>query len=148
MNDNTITQLNNHKDIKSMKFGSHLIFDAYGCNGAKLDDPDFCIKILNDCTALCQMSQLLAPVMVKAIPNTAVGGKDPGGYSGFCIIQESHISIHTFAKRGFVTMDVYSCRVFDPQEVISYLKDSFEAKDTDILFMERGLKYPSENIYS
>jgi S-adenosylmethionine decarboxylase len=137
-----------HKDISTVKFGSHMIFDAYGCNGAKLDSKDFCEKLLNDCTEICGMHQLLAPVVVQATPNTAVGGKDPGGYSGFCIIQESHISIHTFAKRGFVTMDIYSCKVFEPQEVIQYLKNALEAKDYDVIFMDRGLKYPSEDIYN
>jgi len=36
--------------------------------------------------------------------------KDPGGWSGFVIIAESHISIHTFPARRFVSIDVYTCK--------------------------------------
>lgn len=137
---------NKIKDSNTIKFGSHLIFDAYGCNIQKLDDIEFCRDILNKCTEICGMHQLIDPVVVRATPNTAVGGKDPGGNSGFVIITESHISIHTFSKRGFVTMDVYSCREFDPHNVIDFLKEAFEAKDCDVFFMDRGLKYPAKNI--
>jgi S-adenosylmethionine decarboxylase len=124
-----------------------LIFDAYGCEFQVLNSKKACEVILNKCAELAGMRKILDPVVVKASPNTAVGGKDPGGYSGFLIIQESHISIHTFAKRGFVTMDVYSCKEFSSEAVIGYLKTVFKAKDTDIIKMDRGLKYPTENIY-
>lgn len=134
-------------DNLTVKFGSHLIFDAYGCSYDKLEDLEFCKKVLNDCVEICRMTKLTEPMVIKATPNTAVGGKDPGGNSGFVIIQESHISMHTFSKRGFLTMDVYSCKEFDPTSVINYLKTAFEAKDTDIIVLDRGLKYPKDNIY-
>jgi len=36
-----------HKDIDSIKFGEHLIFDAYGCNPEKLGDMTTCYETLN-----------------------------------------------------------------------------------------------------
>lgn len=96
---------------------------------------------------LAKMKPLIRPILIKAEGNETLGGKDPGGYSGFMIIQESHISIHTFVRRGFVTIDLYSCKEFDATKVVTFLKEIFEAQDVDILKIDRGLKYPKENLF-
>ena len=136
----------NYKDLKTIKFGEHLIFDAYGCNPEKLNNMELCYDVLNRLTKIAGMRKIGEPYLVKADSNEALGAKDPGGYSGFLIIQESHISIHTFVKRKFVTIDVYSCKPFKTAEIIRYLKETFETEDADILKMDRGLKYPKDNL--
>jgi S-adenosylmethionine decarboxylase len=73
--------------------------------------------------------------------------KDPGGWSGFVVIVESHISIHTFPARGFASIDAYTCRngmniVF----IEEYFKKTFGFLDTEINFVKRGTKYPLEDI--
>ena len=132
---------------QKVKFGDHLIYDAYGCPKKKLDNQELCIEVMNKLTKIAKMKKLIEPVVISATSNETLGGKDPGGYSGYVIIQESHISIHTFAKRGFVTIDIYSCKPFEAEKAIEYLNSVFQPKDSDILKMERALKYPSENIY-
>jgi len=131
----------------TIKFGSHLIYDAYGCNPKKLDDLNYCKKVLNDLVKVAGMRKLAEPMLFKADSNETLGGKDPGGVSGFVIIQESHISLHSFTRRGFITIDLYSCKEFIASNVVNYLDKAFEAKNTDIIKMDRGLKYPSDNIY-
>lgn len=133
--------------IGIIKFGEHLIFDAYGCNPNKLNNPNLCKEVMTHLCKLGNMRPLSEPYLVEATSNEMLGGKDPGGYSGFLIIQESHISIHTFVKRGFVTIDVYSCKSFESQKMVDYLKKTFESKDEQIIKLERGLKYPDRNIY-
>jgi S-adenosylmethionine decarboxylase len=136
-----------HRDTNTIKFGNHLIFDGYGCDPKKLGDESVCFEVLNKIVEIADMKKLHEPIIVKAGSNEALGGKDPGGYSCFIMIQESHISLHSFTKRGFVTIDVYSCKEFDSQPLIKYLKKAFKAKDSDVLKIDRGLKYPAENIY-
>ena len=131
----------------TIKFGSHLIYDAYGCNPKKLDDLEYCKKVLNNLVEIAGMRKLAEPMLIKADSNETLGGKDPGGVSGFVIIQESHISLHSFTRRGFITIDLYSCKEFIASNVVNYLDKAFEAKNTDIIKMDRGLKYPSDNIY-
>lgn len=128
-------------------FGPHLIFDAYGCPLEKLNDMELCFDILNNLAEIANMRKLTEPYVIKADGNETLGGKDPGGFTGFLIIEESHISIHTFARRGFVTLDLYSCKEFNEDAAIAYLKEVLEPKDVDILKLERGLKYPLDNIY-
>lgn len=135
------------KTNKTIHFGEHLIFDAYNCAFNKLNDKTVCYEILDKLAELAEMKKLTEPLVVSADSNETLGGKDPGGFSGFVIIQESHISIHTFAKRGFVTIDLYSCKPFKSEGVVEYLKSIFETEDFNVIKMDRGLKYPVENIY-
>ncbi|MCD5381570.1 MAG: S-adenosylmethionine decarboxylase [Candidatus Pacebacteria bacterium] len=53
------------------------------------------------------MFPICEPVVAEAGSNNK---KDPGGLSGFVMIAESHVSLHTFPNRGFVTIDVYTCQ--------------------------------------
>ena len=74
--------------------------------------------------------------------------KDPGGWSGFILIQESHISLHTFPRRGFISADVYTCQNgLDKSKVCNYFVKKFDLKKTEVNFIIRGTEYPNENIY-
>ena len=130
-----------------MKFGEHLIFDAYNCRFEPLMNMQHCYDVLEQLAKIASMRKITEPYLIKAEGNETLGGKDPGGFSGFVIIQESHISIHTFARRGFVTIDLYSCKPFKTEGIVEYLKGAFETEDVSVIKMERGLKYPIDNIY-
>jgi len=68
--------------------------------------------------------------------------KDPGGWSGFVVIEESHISVHTFPGRGFLSADVYTCKNgMDTNYIKNYFKKTFELKELETNFIKRGLKY-------
>ena len=74
--------------------------------------------------------------------------KDPGGVSGFVIIAESHISIHTFPLRGFVSADVYTCQnTLDTEQICQYFAEAFDLQDLEINLVRRGTRYPQHNIY-
>ncbi len=137
----------NYKDTETVKFGEHLIFDAYGCNPEKLGNMELVYKVLRDLCDMADMKRFHEPIIVKADSNEVLGGKDPGGFSGFLMVYESHISVHTFTRRGFVTIDLYSCKKFPSEGILEYLTKTFEAKDANVLKMERGLNYPKDNIY-
>ncbi|MBP7928198.1 adenosylmethionine decarboxylase [Patescibacteria group bacterium] len=129
------------------KFGEHLIFDAYNCDPKKLDDMEFCRDLLEELVKITGLHKLTEPCLVRADSNEALGGKDPGGISCFVMIMESHISLHTFTRRGFLTLDVYSCKTFNTEGIVEYLSKAFNTTDFSIVKFDRGLKYPTENIY-
>jgi len=137
-----INRKNNQKS-----FGLHLTLDLYKCAQDKLADIDYCFKALYELPNLINMHILLPPIITHADSNELDGGTDPGGFSGFVMIKESHISLHTFIKRGFVSIDAYSCKQFDVDFVINYFKNIFKAQDTEIHIVVRGKKYPNHNIY-
>ena len=115
----------------------------YNCDPKSLNDKRLVKKVLDVLPGKLGMKKLMKPHVLFAQPN---GKKDPGGWSGFVMIQESHISIHTFIKRRFVTIDVYSCKEFDKDEAIKYFADSFGTNDSEIYIETRGKKYPAKNL--
>lgn len=133
--------------MNTVQFGYHLTLDLYDCNPEKLGDMKTCYDALDKLPGKIDMIPLTSPYMVSAISNEEKGGKDPGGYTGFIIIAESHISLHTFVKRGFVSIDVYSCKTFDKEKAKAHFIEIFEPKDIEEHYIDRGLRYPTENIY-
>lgn len=123
-------------------FGEHLMIDGYGGSSEKLNDKKLVLVALDELPGMLGMHKLAEPEVYFAEGN---GGKDPGGWSGFVVIQESHISIHTFPARGFVSIDAYTCKNgLDTEKIIGYFVDRFELKDTEINLVERGKKYQQE----
>ena len=84
----------------------HLIIDGYGSDAEILQSEDFVYRLLDRYPAEIGMTKISSPVVVRYTG-------DDWGISGFVMIAESHISIHTFAERCFVNMDVFSCKDFD-----------------------------------
>ena len=126
------------------EFGLHLMLDGYNCPPDLLNDANKIYEFLDQMPEKLGMKKLTKPYIVKAVGNDK---KDPGGWTGFVIIEESHISVHTFVKRGFITIDAYSCKHFDSDMAANYIKDFFQVKEAEIQVEVRGKKYPSENIY-
>lgn len=126
------------------EFGLHLMLDGYNCPAEILNDANKIYEFLDQMPEKIGMKKLTKPYIVKAVGNDK---KDPGGWTGFVIIEESHISVHTFVKRGFITIDAYSCKHFDKDMAVSYIKEFFQVKEAEIHVEVRGKKYPSENIY-
>jgi len=129
---------------KTINFGEHLTIDGYGGNYKKLDDKKLILNCLRELPNLLEMKKLSQPKVYRAVAN---GKKDPGGWSGFVIIAESHISIHTFPARKFVSIDVYTCKNgLRKNFIINYFKKAFKLKEIETYFIKRGKKYPKFNI--
>ena len=121
------------------------MIDGYGGSKDKLNDKELVIKCLVELPQKLGMRPLSMPEVFLAEDNNI---KDPGGWSGYVIIMESHISIHTFPDRGFVSIDVYSCKNgMDTDLVLKYFKEKFDLKDIEQNFIKRGTRYPENNIY-
>ncbi len=121
-----------------------MTLDGYGGNFEKLNDKELVLYCLRDLPGVLGMHILAGPEVYFAEGNDK---KDPGGWSGFTVIMESHISIHTFPARGFVSIDVYTCQNgLAVDQIVAYFVKQFELKDTEVNFIERGKKYPSNNL--
>lgn len=106
----------------TIQFGEHLTIDGYNGDKQLLDSKEIVLSILCNLPELLGMNILAKPAVVSA---PEMGVKDPGGWSGFVIIAESHIPIHTFPKRGFLSADIYTCKNgMDVQIIIDYFTDS------------------------
>lgn len=124
-------------------FGLHLTVDLYGCDSKILNNRSKIASILNLLVSRLGMKKLMNPVVLSVPPNNQ---KDPGGYSGFVMIQASHISVHTFPKRKFVSLDAYSCQDFDTQKTEKLIKKFFRGRSVEKNIIVRGKKYPPRNL--
>ena len=121
-----------------------MTLDGYGGNFEKLNNKEIVLECLENLPNLLGMKKLAEPEVYFSKGNSL---KDPGGWTGFVVIEESHISVHTFAGRGFVSADAYTCKNgMDCDFIIKYFKDKFELKEVETNFIKRGTKYPVENI--
>ncbi|MFA7422012.1 MAG: S-adenosylmethionine decarboxylase [Melioribacteraceae bacterium] len=128
-----------------MHFGEHLTIDGYGGSYNKLNSEQIVYSALNELSNILGMKKLSKPVVLYAPSNDK---KDPGGWSGFLVIAESHISVHTFPHRGFVSIDVYTCQNdLNTNIVEDYFIGSFDLKDIEVNFLKRGTRYPEKDIY-
>lgn len=130
----------------SAHFGEHITIDGYGGDHDRLNDEEAVLSCLTGLCDALRMRPLSKPhVQVHSAPDNHI--KDPGGWSGILVIAESHISIHTFPKRRFVSADVYTCQNgVDVDFVVDYFKKKFKLKDVEMNFIKRGLKYPEHNL--
>ena len=120
------------------------MIDGYGGSYEKLNDQSFVLSCLQELPEKLGMKKLADPEVYFAEGNDK---KDPGGWSGFVVIMESHISVHTFPARGFVSIDVYTCQNnIDRDRIVGYFSDKFDLSDTEVNFVIRGTKYPAENV--
>ncbi len=59
--------------------------------------------------------------------------------TGFVLIAESHIAVHTFPEHGMVNIDVFSCKGFDAEGTRKYIVEAFGLRDVKVTVLERGL---------
>ena len=131
--------------MKTCNFGEHFMLDGYGGDPKRLDNKDLVLLSLVELPYQLGMKRLSNPEVYEAPDNNI---KDPGGWSGFVVIAESHISIHTFPARKFLSIDVYSCRNgLDREFIRKYYTEIFKLKEIEENFVKRGTKYPANNIH-
>jgi len=115
----------------------HLIVDGYQSAKKKLQDLESIYSFLNNFPQIIRVSKITPPHVIKYI-----GKKhEDWGISGFILIAESHISIHTFPERKFFNIDVFSCKEFNSDDAINYIKEYFKPKHLKTVVHKRGLEY-------
>jgi S-adenosylmethionine decarboxylase len=112
------------------------MIDGYGADPEKLGDAGLVFETLDALPGLIGMRKIGFPHLARFTEG------EIAGVTGFVLIMESHISIHTYSKKGFLTMDVYSCKAFEPSIAVERVRDAFGVEEMDVQMMERGRKFP------
>lgn len=131
-------------DAGTINFGVHLTIDGYGGDPDKLNNREIVTRCLNELPDKLGMHKIFGPEVIEC---PAFNPKDSGGFSGFTMIAESHISCHTFPYRKFVSIDVYTCKSeMDKDFIINYFKDAFGLEDVEVNYIVRGTRFPAEDL--
>ena len=114
----------------------HVIIDGYGGDPAQLDDENVVRVILDQYPGMLDMTKITLPTVLR------YQGTKPEdwGVSGYVMIAESHIAIHTFPERGLVWADIFSCKDFDAAPVLEDMKTRFGLRQMDVQTLQRELE--------
>lgn len=117
-----------------------LIIDGYGSNPDILQNEEFIYQLLDQYQAEIGMTKIAPPYVLRY-----EGAKpEEWGVSGFVLIAESHISIHTFVKRYYVNIDIFSCKSFDADRAIRDLSDKLQLIKVKTHLLERDMVSPGQ----
>lgn len=120
-------------------FGVHLMMDGYGCDRVALEDMGLIYNFLDDYPAEMNMTKIMPPYVFRyngSLP-------EDWGISGFVLIAESHISIHTFPEKQYLSVDMFSCKPFDTQQAALTIKDYFNIQKYELKVLDRGQEFPN-----
>ena len=109
----------------------HLIIDLDGVrpNPIESNTRELIETFLLQCCRLVGMRPLGPPVIYK-------GSDHLPGYTGFLVIETSHLSVHQFDS-GYVRIDLYSCKQFNPDIIVSLSEVYFPADLRNVQTIKR-----------
>ncbi len=115
----------------------HLVMDGYGADAHKLQDESLVRELLDTYPEAISMTKISEPLVHRYTE-----GRVPNdwGISGFVLIAESHISVHTFPERGYLNVDIFSCKPFDADLAVEELRGRFGITEVRTQVLDRGLE--------
>lgn len=108
--------------------GTHLLIEYLGCEPAVLDHPASLEA------ALRQAAEAIGARVISA----AFHQFSPHGVTGMLLLEESHLSLHTWPEHGYAAVDLYTCGAPDAQPAVPALRAALGARRADVLRVERG----------
>ncbi|PKB79735.1 MAG: hypothetical protein BZY88_11800 [SAR202 cluster bacterium Io17-Chloro-G9] len=115
----------------------HLVIDGYRGDTEKMWDKQRLEAFLFDLPTTLGMTRITEPsVLEYHAPKP-----EDSGISGFVIIAESHISVHTFPHKDYVNIDIFSCQNFDKDRALAQARDLFDLEEVKTWVLDRGLEW-------
>ena len=107
--------------------GKQYLLNLYGCSFVLLDDERCLIDLLEN-AAIASGATVCQTISKKF---------EPQGVTVLCLLSESHISIHSFEEREYCFVDIFSRTIFNKEEAIDTILNTFEPKSHNINFLNR-----------
>jgi len=108
--------------MKSKRY--HIIYDVEAPNIANVDGA-LIEKVLKELPPIIDMKILHGPVVVEGVPENP-------GFTGFVVIDYSHISIHQFSDHNEALIDIFSCKKFEQEKALQYLTETLGVSKENI----------------
>ena len=114
-----------------MSKGKHIIVDAYDLPAELLNDDG---RILNILSEVAKKNE----VNVINTMRYRFGADTPPGCSVILMIDESHISVHTYSEQGIMALDIFTCGTrTNTEQIWEDLKEKFQIQNFKITKVDR-----------
>ncbi len=115
-----------------MEYGKHFLVEIVAQDSRNLGNKKYIEKFMTRIIKDLSMTTLRTADVYK-FPYPG------GGITGFCLIAESHVSIHTWPEKKYFSLDVFSCRNFNEEKIERIIRESFAVAHYYDAVIERGL---------
>lgn len=116
--------------MKLEQLGRHILVEFYNCDRDILGDHE------NIESFMCEAARRSNATIV----NSCFHKFNPWGVSGAVIIQESHLTIHTWPEYGYASVDLYTCgESVNPWVGFSYLEEVLKSERSESTEIARGM---------
>lgn len=116
--------------------GRHLLVEYTGCDPLVLDDLRGIEALMRD-AAIAARTTIVASVFQPF---------QPRGVTGVVVVEESHLSIHTWPEHGYAAVDFFTCGDSSPERAHEVLAAGLKARAAEIMHVERGSGVPGAGI--
>lgn len=115
--------------MKLEQLGRHILVEYYNCNK----------EVLGNCELIEEYMNEAARRTGATIVTSCFHTFNPWGVSGAVIIQESHLTIHTWPEYGYASVDLYTCGDINPWKGFEYLSEVLAAEKSESTEIARGM---------
>ena len=96
----------------------HILFDLIDCPSDLLDDERFVRNNLFHASILSNSENIKIDFHMF----------HPQGVTGYALLGDSHLSIHTWPEKGVAKCDIFTCSANStPEKAVEYLVEAFQA---------------------
>ena len=70
--------------------------------------------------------------------------EDQGGVSAITVWLESHASLHSWPLDKYISIDLFSCKMFEYQEILDFTMEFMKLEDSHVLVIDRMMDGPAQ----
>lgn len=112
------------------QLGRHILVEYYNCDK----------ELLKNHEAIEEFMNQAAREANATIVTSCFHKFNPWGVSGAVIIQESHLTIHTWPEYGYASVDLFTCGdTVNPWDAFKYLEKVLKSDRSESTEVSRGL---------
>lgn len=116
--------------------GRHLLAEYFDCDREVLEDLDAVERLLNDAARAAQ---------VKVVASRFHRFR-PHGVTGVVIVEESHLSVHTWPEAGYAAADFFTCGEGHPDRAHEVLAQGLGAARSEVMRVRRGVSLTGQSM--
>ena len=109
--------------------GKHIIID---CKNVSYD---VCIDDKKMLKALAEAAEEAGATVINTC-RYHLGHNSPPGFACVIMLDESHCSAHSYADKGLLAIDIFTCGKTDPRKVFEILLTKIDLNNADISIQE------------